>query len=461
MGDLNNITAAGSTIIIGSDSTGTENNPVNADSSGNLYVKTTSAGPVTPGTVATASNLAGGQYNSSLPTLTTGQQSAIQIDSSGRIIISPFSFSVSIGVADKTAFTYGTTSQQTIGGVYQDTSPTLSAGTEGAVRLTANRAFHINLRDSSGNEKLGISLSAASIPVVLASDQAAIPVTQSGTWNLNNISGTISLPTGAATSANQATANASLSSIDTKLTHGQAIMASSVPVVLASDQSVISVQDLADGPVSAGTVATKSILIGGQYNTSISAPTNGQQMALQINTAGELLVASTSIESSRQSYSASVSGYTVVGAATDVFTISGSATKTIKITRIEITGTTTAGSGISISATLVKRTTLDTGGTSTTEANVPLDSNNAAGTAVVKAFTANPTGLGTSPGAIRAARMTVVNASAAQNYLIWDFGIRPAQAPVLRGVNDNYAINFGGASITGNIMSISIEWTEE
>lgn len=170
MGDLTEITGAGSTKIIGSDLTGVETNPVNADSSGNLYVKTTSAGPVAPGTVAGASELIGGQYNTSLPTLTNGQQSAIQVDSNGKIIISP----LSVGSADKTVFTYGTSIQQTIGGVYQDTSPALTAGTEGAVRLTANRAFHVNIRDSSGNEKLGSSLSAASIPVVVASDQSAI-----------------------------------------------------------------------------------------------------------------------------------------------------------------------------------------------------------------------------------------------------------------------------------------------
>lgn len=42
-------------------------------------------------------------------------------------------------------------------------------------------------------------------------------VSQSGTWNLNNITGTISLPTGAATSALQSTANTTLSTINTTL----------------------------------------------------------------------------------------------------------------------------------------------------------------------------------------------------------------------------------------------------
>lgn len=51
-----------------------------------LDVISQSAGPVSPGTAAAFSDLIGGQYNSSLPTLTNGQQSAIQLDSSGRLL---------------------------------------------------------------------------------------------------------------------------------------------------------------------------------------------------------------------------------------------------------------------------------------------------------------------------------------------------------------------------------------
>jgi len=49
--------------------------------------KDQSDGPVAPGTVASFSSLIGGQYNSSLPILTTGQQAAIQVDSSGRLLV--------------------------------------------------------------------------------------------------------------------------------------------------------------------------------------------------------------------------------------------------------------------------------------------------------------------------------------------------------------------------------------
>lgn len=62
---------------------------------------------------------------------------------------------------------------------------------------------------------LGQKAMSASVPVALASDQSVLPVSQSGTWNITNISGTISLPTGASTSANQTTGNTSLGNIDT------------------------------------------------------------------------------------------------------------------------------------------------------------------------------------------------------------------------------------------------------
>lgn len=73
---------------------------------------------------------------------------------------------------------------------------------------------------------VGQALMAASSPVVIASNQSAIPASQSGTWNITNVSGTVSLPTGAATET-------TLSAINGKLpAQGQALAANSQPVVL-------------------------------------------------------------------------------------------------------------------------------------------------------------------------------------------------------------------------------------
>jgi hypothetical protein len=66
----------------------------NVDTNGNLFVLPTNAGPVSPGTAAVNSGLAGGVYNTTLPTLTNTQQAALQLDSSGRLIISPTDFTV-------------------------------------------------------------------------------------------------------------------------------------------------------------------------------------------------------------------------------------------------------------------------------------------------------------------------------------------------------------------------------
>lgn len=106
--------------------------------------------------------LSEGQINPELPfypiysVTPSNQYIPISIDGSGRLNVNAtFSGSITIGeigVADETSFTYGTSLEQPVGGVYQDTNPTLSAGETGAVRLTEYRAFHVNLRDSSGIE---------------------------------------------------------------------------------------------------------------------------------------------------------------------------------------------------------------------------------------------------------------------------------------------------------------------
>ncbi len=82
--------------------------------------------------------------------------------------------------------------------------------------------MHSNLtKVGSSAFALGQQLAAASLPVVLTAAQittltplATVAATQSGAWNITNISGTISLPTGAATLAEQQTQTASLSVLD-------------------------------------------------------------------------------------------------------------------------------------------------------------------------------------------------------------------------------------------------------
>jgi hypothetical protein len=160
------------------------------------------------------------------------------------------------------------------------------------------------------------------------------------------------------------------------------------------------------------------------------------------------------MDGNKASYSASVSG--LVGVAGDILIINGSATKTIRVTRMSFGGTATAAADMDV--TVVKRSTANTAGTAV--AATPHDAANAAATAVVNSFTAAPT-----PGAavgtpIRSAKSFIATATAAPFIQNWDFGNGPKQGIVLRGVAQGLAINVSATQI-GALYDLDLEWTEE
>lgn len=159
------------------------------------------------------------------------------------------------------------------------------------------------------------------------------------------------------------------------------------------------------------------------------------------------------------SYSASIISLALVAAATDIFTITGSATKLVKIKRVIISATqTTAGA---VSFVLLKRSTADTAGTSTAPVQVPHDSNNAAGTVTIAAYTANPT-VGTLVGNLVVKKVLTETATSASDFQGWDFSVLDGIQPiVLRGVAQQFAINLNGATVAGGNAAIAITWTEE
>jgi hypothetical protein len=87
-----------------------------------------------------------------------------------------------------------------------------------------------------------------------ANVSGTVAATQSGTWNVTNVSGVVSLPTGASTAANQTTGNSSLSSIDTKT---PALVTGRVPVDGSAVTQPISATSL-PLPAGAATQATLS-----------------------------------------------------------------------------------------------------------------------------------------------------------------------------------------------------------
>lgn len=197
------------------------------------------------------------------------------------------------------AFGAGNYSNQTLRVVVASDQPTINVNstytpnvTDFGATTNAQRTASV-VGNTSGQADFGTGTrSAQTLRVTVATDDV-VPASQSGTWNINNISGTVSLPTGAATAARQDTGNTSLSSIDGKLgTLGQKTMAGSAPVVIASDQSAIpasqsgtwnitNVSGTVSLPTGASTEATLSTLNGkvaNDYGVSSGAVRTASQL---------------------------------------------------------------------------------------------------------------------------------------------------------------------------------------
>jgi hypothetical protein len=134
------------------------------------------------------------------------------------------------------------------------------------------------------------------------------------------------------------------------------------------------VKDLSDGPVSPGAAAANSMLVGIVYNTTPPSPTNGQQLALQSDSAGNLKVAGTltTSPSGTQAVSGTITAvqsgtYAVSGTVTNVPSgtqpVSGTVTNVPSGTQT-ITGTVTQASGSTV--TVVPSGTQPVSGTVTT-----------------------------------------------------------------------------------------------
>ena len=137
-----------------------------------------SDGPVTPGTVASFSQLGGAQFNTTLPTLTTGQQAALQADASGRLLTAATS------VDDKN---FGTVGANTVRSAAQIGNATgaanFGAGATGAqtLRVEANQGaanatpWNENVSQFGGSAvATGTGASGAGIPRVTVSNDSAV-----------------------------------------------------------------------------------------------------------------------------------------------------------------------------------------------------------------------------------------------------------------------------------------------
>lgn len=179
----------------------------------------------------------------------------------------------------------------------------------------------------------------------------------------------------------------------------------------------------------------------------------GSQTPPQVNYVAQL-------DGRRATYIGTTTAFASATTATDIFYIAGSATKTIRVLRIQVYATQTTAAAANIF--LIKRSTANTLGTAVATTKVPLNSQNAAATATVQHYTANPT-VGTTVGTVQAYRGILPAGATLINNPIctWEFGRFSGQAIVLRGTAEGLAVNLNSVTIAGGSFIITCEWTEE
>lgn len=143
---------------------------------------------------------------------------------------------------------------------------------------------------------------------------------------------------------------------------------------------------------------------------------------------------------------------------TDVFTIAGAAGKKIRIKYVYVAGEQTTSSTIRVN--LIKRSTLDTGGISTVITPVASESSQAASSAVVRAYTANPT-LGTAIGTFSSKLLRINVVGSTQTPVEFDSTNGNIKDMTLASATEQFAINFNSTTITGDLMAIDVIYTEE
>lgn len=178
----------------------------------------------------------------------------------------------------------------------------------------------------------------------------------------------------------------------------------------------------------------------------------------------------------KQTYSSAFFGLVPVSGATDVVCIAGSATKTVRVQDIKLSGTV-ATAAITFPIQIVRRATADTAGTAaTTTANPGVATQiasrdtgqglNTSSTATLISYTANPTINDSAPVYLDSQLLSLSLTTAAANSVTdFNFGFYAEdniQMPTLRGTAQQICVNFGAVTLA-NAAALNgvITWTEE
>jgi len=139
----------------------------------------------------------------------------------------------------------------------------------------------ITVQGVSGMTALKVDGTGGSFPVT-----GTVAATQSGAWNITNISGTVSLPTGAATSAKQpALGTAGSASTDVLTVQGASGMTALKTNLFGNANATLDCSSAQNV-----TPPTGMLLVGAEFNTAPTTITSGNASPLQLDSAGNLLV---------------------------------------------------------------------------------------------------------------------------------------------------------------------------
>lgn len=179
----------------------------------------------------------------------------------------------------------------------------------------------------------------------------------------------------------------------------------------------------------------------------------------------------------KATYSSAFFGLVPVSGGTDLICISGSATKVVRLQRLSLWGTT-ATAVQTLPVNLLRRASLDTGGTAaTTTANPGVTTQiaardtgqnlNTSPTAVLISYTANPTIVDSAPVYLDSQLLTMPVVTTAAIAAPTDFFFardveNNIQVPTLRGAAQQICVNIAAVTITNaSVLNGSLVWTEE
>lgn len=166
-------------------------------------------------------------------------------------------------------------------------------------------------------------------------------------------------------------------------------------------------------------------------------------------------------------YSATSVGLVPASSATDIFCISGGTTKSISIREISIGGT--AGTAITTPFLIYQRSALGTSGTTATglalPVAVPLNPNDPASTAVLTAYTANPT-VAATPLLMDAllVDLPVTTAAGGRVDSVRQYGtsvdVFNKGLNIPKNTTLQTCVNLNGVSVSSGVLAIHMEWQE-